>query len=146
MFTPWRVNRLVLESEWLGAVPEGESASIRPEGDRLCRRGALWSAPIESEGTHPIEAAVKEYRADDERTYACRLHGQVTACRHAKWADPLAEWIGPRPAVDAIRTADSPGNGCKVNSVFDQNAAWVLTLSLSSDAATPNKVSINKVA
>jgi hypothetical protein len=23
----------------------GEGASIRPEGDRLCRRGALWQGP-----------------------------------------------------------------------------------------------------
>jgi hypothetical protein len=45
---------------------KSESASIRLEGDRLYRRGALWQCPIESEGTHPIEAG-EEYRPDDER-------------------------------------------------------------------------------
>ncbi len=33
--------------------------------------------------------------------------------------------------ADALRPADSPGNRCKVNSVFDPNAARVLTDSLS---------------
>ena len=45
---------------------QSESASIRPEGDRLYRRGALWECPTESEGTHRIEAG-EEYRPDDER-------------------------------------------------------------------------------
>ena len=38
---------------------KSEGASIRPEGDRLYRRGALGSAPIGFEGTHPIEAAMR---------------------------------------------------------------------------------------
>jgi hypothetical protein len=35
---------------WGGRDEEG--ASIRPEGDRLYRRGALWQCPDWNEGTH----------------------------------------------------------------------------------------------
>ena len=34
----------------------GEGASIRPEGDRLCRSSALWQCPYWKVGVHPIEA------------------------------------------------------------------------------------------
>jgi hypothetical protein len=32
---------------------------VRPEGDRLCRRGALWQGPDWKGGVHPIEAVTR---------------------------------------------------------------------------------------
>ena len=63
------------------------------------------------------------------------MHPVQLCCRgcgpYAKGPIHRLSWIGPRPAADALRPADSPGNRCKVNSVFDPNAARVLTDSLS---------------
>ena len=49
----------------VGGHYKSEGASIRPEGDRRYRRGALWQCPDWGRGTHPFEAA--EERLEDLR-------------------------------------------------------------------------------
>ena len=59
--------------------PKSESASIRPRGTGFIGEALSGSAPIESEGTQPIEAG-EQYRPDDERglyAWTCRLLARV---------------------------------------------------------------------
>jgi hypothetical protein len=130
MFTPWRVKQLARESEW-NAVLKVRAPQSGPRGTGFIGEALSGSARLS-----PRERTQSKQERNTGRTMnaACTALGLSTSESEQRLvqmqrADPLAEWIGPRPAADAIRAADSPGMDARSTWDFDSNAARVLARS-----------------